>query len=820
MLNRLEFLSLWAINDALRLEELTRQLDDLKAAGMTGVVFHPRFYPNQPDYMGTEYLATVSELILYAKKIEMTFWIYDENGWPSGTAGGEVLARLPDSRCHWVEWKLNSEDEGEIAFGSKTAVSSFDRRATEQFISFTHEGYRKGLASAAFDYVTGFFSDEVAFLDGHGITVKTGALPWDEQFPLIYEQKHGEALLPVLPLLFNDGEGHPRVRVRYWEMLTDAITENFYEPISAWCEAYGKRFTAHLKGEENPYFQLSYSGSCFQVLKGIETPAIDALERFPGNHFYPRIAHSVAVQQGRQGCLVEAMGGGGWGVSPETFENYVLWLAGHGIHQFVFHLNQLKLKSEAIRDWPPSMPSHMSWRDAFPALLASLQKKAALLPDLRKTPEVLIITPTRGIMASFLPQGAMQMNEHNGTSMPDDASAHLSRALLELVDACHALGLHYELSEERVVEEDGVLEGGKLRIGQREYDCMLLADGCLWRDQEQENKLRAAGVKLLYTDTWQEAFSVSRAEGKADGRSVIRPEQSSWKIVPPELNQLLLELQRNEDGSLSAEIRLEMPEKPANVDEQEGLSLLLHDPVQEIWVNGHCISEWGSASPGDQPFRVAIPVSFVSIQQTVVFKIVPLGSGEQNPIVFIQGQFAVLSWTPFTDKDERQVVTESPFVIAPERFSLVQGTDFVAAGYPFAALPVRASKKIRLVKTAAEGSYLQLANVQADAARIFLDGKELGWCWGTAWRLLLPAALSIGSYELELILYPSTYNGYGPHRHRDGDRHLISPDQFKGVRNFADHPSAPALTLGEQWHFVRWGIEGDILLVEAKHDGA
>ncbi|RTE06841.1 hypothetical protein, partial [Paenibacillus whitsoniae] len=533
MVKRLSFLSLWSINDELRLEQLKDQLDELKDAGLSGVIFHPRYYPNVPVYMSGEYLAILSELILYAKETGMAFWIYDENGWPSGTASGEVMRRLPDSICKSMAW--DSEKE-RIVFSEKSAVSSLDPQAVAAFIDITHEGYRKGLNPEAFAYVTGFFSDEVAFLDGHGLTVLTGGLPWDDRFPARYREKYGEEMEACLPLLFKDGEDDGEFRVRYWEMLTDTLVSDFYQPIAAWCEAHGKKFTAHLKAEESPYFQLSYSGSAFQMLKVVETPAVDALERFPGNNYYPRIAHSIAMQQGRDTVLVEAMGGSGWGVSPQSFTDYVLWLAGHGIDTFAFHLNQLKLTTQAVKDWPPSMPSHVAWKAAFPALLADLQAKAAQLPDLTGEPDVLIVAPTRGIMAGFRPDRAMQMNEHDGSNVPDDAAGKLDVSFLALVEACHAAGLHYELSEERVVEEDGVVQDGRLWIGRRGYSCVLIADGCLWREPAFETRLAEAGVAVCHG---VEALPV-RAASAVESVTAAAVRQSPWQAQAPARNQLLV----------------------------------------------------------------------------------------------------------------------------------------------------------------------------------------------------------------------------------------------------------------------------------------
>ena len=98
----LRFMSLWAINGPLDQTRLRRQLDQLKAAGLDGVVWHPRFYPNEPPYLGDRYLAEVSDVILYAKSLGLAFWIYDEDGWPSGTVGGQLLKQFPDDAQRWV----------------------------------------------------------------------------------------------------------------------------------------------------------------------------------------------------------------------------------------------------------------------------------------------------------------------------------------------------------------------------------------------------------------------------------------------------------------------------------------------------------------------------------------------------------------------------------------------------------------------------------------------------------------------------------------------------------------------------------------------
>ncbi|WP_147423871.1 hypothetical protein [Cohnella endophytica] len=801
MSNELKFLGFWAINDSLDSKRLRSQLDGLKASGLEGVIFHPRFYPNDPVYMSPAYLDVVSDIILYSKSIGMAFWIYDEDGWPSGTAGGQVLARRPDLRCEWISYEQGAGGEYGIACGSKTAVSSFDNEATALFIEITHEGYRRGLKPEAFDYVTGFFTDEVAFLDGHGITVNHGALPWDSRFPALYEERYDEKLEPLLPLLFEDGEGSRQIRVRYWEMATDALIEGFYKPVQHWCAANGKKFTGHLKGEENPFFQLSYSGSAFQVLKGIETPAIDALERYPGNNFYPRIVHSIAMQQGRDGVLVEAMGGSGWGVSPESFTDYVLWLAGHGVETFTLHLNQLQLKTQAIHDWPPSMPSHITWRDGFPALLASLKEKAAGLPDLRSEPDVLIVTPTRGVMASFVPVEAMVINEHDGSGVPDNESGLISKRFLSLVEQCREAGLHYELSEERTIEEDGIVANGKLRIGRREYGSVLLADGCMWEDRGLVSKLRDAGIRVLGEGDWRqafrlEAFSASDEVGAMGIAGTHVATETEWNLQAPESNLLFAEFDAAADGTLSVEWELEQPIAGAD------WSFILHDPVDEVSANGNALP----IAEENGLYVARIPEQIVSGSQSLRIEARPLKDGERIPVSFLRGSFGVKSVSAYHEKDSRQLRTKGPFHLSMS--DQADPADLIASGYPFADLPAVVTRQIRLDLEGAEDRTLILSDVHADAALVRLDGRELGWTWGPEWSVQLPSDFVSGEYELSVTLYPSTFNKFGPHRHVDGDRYLTSPAQYAGTKNFADRPDAPEQTLGDEWHFVKWGIGG------------
>ncbi|MCR8657560.1 hypothetical protein [Paenibacillus endoradicis] len=812
----IQFLSLWSINDELNLVKLKNQLDELKVCGLEGVVFHPRFYPGKPAYMSLEFLTIVSDLILYAQKIGMAFWIYDENGWPSGTASGKVLLENPQLVCQWLSFQenegggkviqsgLRAEKPYSVVLKEKKAVSSLDVKATRIFITLTYEAYKQHLHPDAFAYVSGFFSDEVGFLDGHSISYLEGAVPWHPRVGELYTQKYGQELLDCVHLLFVDEEAASETRIRYWETVTEVLKEAYYDEINTWCERHDKWFTAHLKGEENPFFQLTYSGSMFQILPAVNAPAIDALERYPGNHFYPRALHSIAAQQGSPISLVEAMGGAGWGITPESFTRYVLWLAGHGLNTFVLHLNQLNLSMHACHDWPPSIPSHLSWKSAFADVLKDIRSKVAAMPDLRQqSPELLIVTPTRGITAHFNPKEANYFNEHDGSGiLSTSTSSIINNQFMSLVEMVYKLGIHYEFTEEKQLEQ-AVVENGVVHIGQRCYSRILFPEGVeleIERNGDFRQTCLNAGIEIVTVDDIEARYierseEIRNAEFQDRFKSAkhLTPEQSQWWAEPAEENSYLLELELDT-------YRMELTSFfDVEGTLTENLKVRLLDPALEVILNGQRLNV-----AEDNAMEYVVPA--IALLGHNELKVIPASwPSEPHTIAFIEGQsFLVCSKSDFvrSEQDERQSLTKGPFylvagnIFAPEQV--------VESGFPFHSGKVTISKTLHISELREKVRFV-FGQLQADAALVRLDGREIGWIWGPQWELEVHH-LDEGEHLLQLDLIPSTYNTYGPHRHYEGDRHLISPAQYEGVKNFADHPEAPDNTLIEQWHFVRCGI--------------
>ena len=86
----------WAWNCDLKLDELEKEIDFMKEMGMGGFHMHTRT-GQSTEYLSDAYMANVKGCTEKAKKENMLSWLYDEDKWPSGFAGGFVTKK-PENR--------------------------------------------------------------------------------------------------------------------------------------------------------------------------------------------------------------------------------------------------------------------------------------------------------------------------------------------------------------------------------------------------------------------------------------------------------------------------------------------------------------------------------------------------------------------------------------------------------------------------------------------------------------------------------------------------------------------------------------------------
>lgn len=85
----------WAWNGRLQEETLMEQIEVMKRMGMGGFFMHVRTGMDSP-YLDGEFMGYVRACVEKARQEHMYAWLYDEDRWPSGSAGGKVTRDCPE----------------------------------------------------------------------------------------------------------------------------------------------------------------------------------------------------------------------------------------------------------------------------------------------------------------------------------------------------------------------------------------------------------------------------------------------------------------------------------------------------------------------------------------------------------------------------------------------------------------------------------------------------------------------------------------------------------------------------------------------------
>ncbi len=335
---------MWLWNAPPREDEIRRQLDAFLDRGVRAVYIHPMPSDFRPhDFHGgmdIEYLSDgFFDWIVFAaeeiRRRDMILWLYDEGGWPSGVAGGRVVADNPE----FGAWTLTRAD-GVIAprqmLDSVNYPDLMNAEATACFIRHTHEQYRKAVGHFFGTTIPGIFTDEPRLLGRVG----TDAIPWSPRLPEAFEREHGIALDDVLDHLFESGPEHVAAQRRYLKTVSRLIVENYYAPLRRWCNDHGLLFEGHHTGEDDFARHGVHFGDFLEQARQYDIPGIDAIWRqiFPGQDGgnYVSLASSSAWVQKRRIALSESFAVYGAGLTLEQMRWIAAFQLVRGVNKFAF----------------------------------------------------------------------------------------------------------------------------------------------------------------------------------------------------------------------------------------------------------------------------------------------------------------------------------------------------------------------------------------------------------------------------------------------------------------------------------------------------
>lgn len=252
----------WAWNSYLEKDELCRQIDIFNEMGLGGFHMHVRT-GLENEYLSDEYMQLVKDCVDKAKENKMLAWLYDEDRWPSGAAGGIVTKNKSfrqRSICfsadydktvkrHKTErdnpamdddtgidlltcYDIVLDDDGylvsynqigkdDVAKGKKwyvfsyvetsnswyndqTYIDTLNPEAVKEFVNVTHERYKEVIGDDFDETVPAIFTDEPQVSRKQQIGNSFDCdrdifMPWTDRLPEEYEKRYGISIFEHLP---------------------------------------------------------------------------------------------------------------------------------------------------------------------------------------------------------------------------------------------------------------------------------------------------------------------------------------------------------------------------------------------------------------------------------------------------------------------------------------------------------------------------------------------------------------------------------------------------------------------------------------------
>ncbi len=536
----------WALNSHLTKEELCRQIDVFKEMGLGGFHLHVRT-GLENEYLSEEYMELIKDSVIKAKDEEMLAWLYDEDRWPSGAAGGLLTKdEKYRSRCiiftpfkdkpgseysgSWRREKNNLlacydvvlDDEGflssykrigeeEEADGTKwyvflelqtpsgwyngqTYADTLNKEAIEKFIEITHEKYKDTVGDEFDKTVPAIFTDEPQFprkkLLNNSFDLMEIEMPWTDKIPELYREMYGEDIFDALPEIFWDKPGSaPSLhRYRYHDFIAELFAVAFADTVGGWCRKNGIALTGHMMEEPTLNSQTAALGEAMRSYRSFDIPGIDMLCK---RHEFTtaKQAQSAVHQFGYEGMLSELYGVTGWDCDFRTYKHQGDWQACLGVTVRVPHLSWYAMKGEAKRDYPASIHYQSPWYRKYNLIEDHFARVNTALTRGKPVVKVGVIHPVESFWLHWGPNDKSAVFRES----LDERFSNVTRWLLEG-------SVDFDFVAESLLPSLCDEGGAPFKVGEMEYDAIIVP-GCETLRKttlERLEKFRNEGGRLIF----------------------------------------------------------------------------------------------------------------------------------------------------------------------------------------------------------------------------------------------------------------------------------------------------------------------------------
>lgn len=546
----------WAWNCKLNKDVMLRQIDHFKDMGMGGFHIHCRVGLDTP-YLSDEFLEYVKACNEKAKQENMLCWLYDEDRWPSGTAGGmavkdkqyrarfmvfepeDYIYPVGDNAYMSAAKAIRSSDKIELAryqvilnkdgtlssyrrlaedeptrkdvwrayleisgttpwFNNQSYVNTLDKKAIDHFIELTHEQYASRFQTDFGGSIPAIFTDEPQTIHKDRLNEpferKPIILPYTDDFDDTFKEAYGVSLLDYLPELI-------------WELPDGSVSPVRYQFHRHVCERFSTAFGDNvgnwcrdhnimLTGHMMSEWTLfSQTLTMGEAMRPMKNFQLPGIDMLCDRREFStaKQAQSVSHQFGRPGVMSEIYGVTGWDFDFRGHKLAGDWQAALGVTTRVHHLSWMTMAGEGKRDYPASIGYQSPWYKEYSLIENHFARLNTALTRGQPHVRVGVIHPIESYWIYW--------GTRSGTS---DIRMELENCFTDIINWLLYGLIDFDfISESLLAESDSEGKGTKFAMGCMQYD-VVVVPGCHTIRETTFEKLKEftqRGGKLIFMGT-------------------------------------------------------------------------------------------------------------------------------------------------------------------------------------------------------------------------------------------------------------------------------------------------------------------------------
>lgn len=524
----------WAWNSEMTEAEIKRDILSFYEQSIGGIFIHARS-GLKIEYLGEKWFKAYKLTIEECKKYGIEVWIYDEEGWPSGFAGGLIalngedfvikhLVKTQELEEHLAsnrllgsykkvnnKWTLCLKDEADCYIYYRVEypyVDLLNPKVTEKFIENTHDMYKKHFQNEFGKTIKGIFTDEPQ--------IHVSSLAWSIELSKAFKAMNGYDYLDELPLLFEeDNDDAIRYRYDYYQVVRQLFIHNYTEKLYDWANKNNLLLTGHFAGEEGLCIQTASNTGVMPHYELMNMPGIDSLGKRLNPPLLMKQVESIANQWGIKRVLSETFACTGNGVTFKELKQLWGYHLSFGVNFPCMSISMTNLSGIRKRDYPVFISKQQPWWEHFHYFSEWAEKANAFSTRGEDKAKVLLLSAIN----STLYEKIFSLNQKI-----------VSSNYRKTVDYLLNLQISFDIGDETLLAKHGKVINQQLIINKAAYHTIILPE---------QTGISETTLELLqsFKEVGGHIVQIQRFPTHMDGKRSIKPQEVLSKICDEVLQE-------------------------------------------------------------------------------------------------------------------------------------------------------------------------------------------------------------------------------------------------------------------------------------------